>query len=104
MSSRSEAYKLGGNVTRTAKSHKRKDTVVLSVRISVEELARVEALAEATGRTVSQVAREAVSAYAAPAGRPRASVVAGIPYFGTAFSLGEEPAEYSTAPQSEQTA
>ena len=52
---------LGRNVTKLAKAKEGpKHTVVLSVRLSHDEFGTLEAIARSEGRTVSQLAREAL--------------------------------------------
>ena len=53
-------YVLGQDVTKAAESKNRSGSVMLSVRLSAEELAAIEAMADASGKTLSQVVREAV--------------------------------------------
>ena len=57
---------LGDNATRLAKSERRRETAVLSVRLAVDEVDRLEALGRASGKTVSQVIRDAIAAYEVP--------------------------------------
>lgn len=54
-------YLLGSNVTEQARG-KAKDTVVMSVRLAVEEFTKLNAVAEAEGKTTAQVAREGIRA------------------------------------------
>lgn len=54
-------FVLGRNVTEQARG-KEKDTMVMSVRLAVNEFAKLSAVAEAEGKTVSQVAREGIRA------------------------------------------
>ncbi len=56
-------YALGANVTKLASAPEKKDTGVLSVRLPVEDIAAVESVADRTGRTLSQVVRDAVVWY-----------------------------------------
>ncbi|MSQ28462.1 MAG: CopG family transcriptional regulator [Dehalococcoidia bacterium] len=57
-------FELGRDVTAQAKAAKgKRDSVVLSVRISGDVLRRLETLAQGTGRSVSQLARDALTAY-----------------------------------------
>jgi hypothetical protein len=53
-------YELGRDVTESASSKSRSTSVVLSLRVTTDELAEVEAVSRATGRSISQVVREAV--------------------------------------------
>ena len=56
-------FVLGDDVTSLARSRLRKGSVVLSVRLSAEELAAVDALASENGKTPSQIVREAIRDY-----------------------------------------
>ena len=53
-------FVLGEAVTNGMRGRTRKDTVVLSVRLPIEEFCRLEAAAKMEGKTVSQVARAAL--------------------------------------------
>jgi CHASE3 domain sensor protein len=55
-----QEYVLGQDVTKAAASKAKSGTVMLSVRVAAEELAAVEAFANATGKTMSEVVREAL--------------------------------------------
>jgi hypothetical protein len=55
-----QEYVLGQDVTEAAASKTKGGTTVLSVRLTTEELAAIEAVADETGRTLSQVVREAI--------------------------------------------
>jgi|SRR6266536_1527686 len=55
-----QEYVLGQDVTKAAESKNRSGSVMLSVRLSADELAAIEAMADASGKTLSQVVREAV--------------------------------------------
>ena len=57
-----DEYKLGKNVTEKFRGSP-KGSVVLSVRFSIDELKRLEALCQETGKTVAQVVRESVASY-----------------------------------------
>lgn len=62
-------FELGADVTAQAKAEGKRETVVLSVRVSADEFRRLDALAQVTGKSVSQLAREALSSYSpAPSG------------------------------------
>ncbi|MBI2322401.1 MAG: CopG family transcriptional regulator [Chloroflexi bacterium] len=58
-----EDFVLGQEVTDAARAQARRGTAVVSVRLSTEELAQVEAISRATKRTISQVVRDAVMRY-----------------------------------------
>ena len=66
MNKRTEDYTLGENVTEQARAKSKKGTVVFSVRLSVAELRHLEEVSKASGSSVSQVARDAITAYTAP--------------------------------------
>lgn len=63
MSAKQEEYALGDDVTSSVAAKPRTGTVVLSVRVRVEELAAIEAASRATGKSLSQLVRDAVSTY-----------------------------------------
>ncbi len=64
MSAKHEAYTLGSDVTSSARPDgSRTGTVVLSVRVRIEELAEIEATSRATGKSLSQLVRDAVATY-----------------------------------------
>lgn len=60
MSNEHEDYVLGQDVTGAAVSKSRAGSAVLSVRLTADELAAIEAVAIKTGKNLSQVVREAV--------------------------------------------
>jgi len=51
---------LGEDVTDLAGQRSRGGTTVLSIRLSLDELAEIESISRATKKTISQVAREAI--------------------------------------------
>ena len=64
MSSRSdEEYELGRNVTHLAQAGSRKETAVLSIRVPSTEIARLERMGRETGKSVSQIVRDAIASY-----------------------------------------
>ena len=65
MSTGHEDYDLGKEVTSAAKSKTQQGTAVVSVRLATEEVARLERITRATGKSISQVIREAIAAYEA---------------------------------------
>jgi hypothetical protein len=60
MTQTNQEYILGRNVTERARAQENRGTVVLSLRLSSVEFDMLSDLAESQGRTVSQVAREAI--------------------------------------------
>lgn len=60
-----DEYELGKDVTPLATEGKKKDTAVVSVRMTDSEIANLERIGRESGKTVSQVIREAVAAYRA---------------------------------------
>ncbi len=58
-----EEYELGKDVTRIAKSGMKRETAVISVRLTKAEVARLEAIGLESGKTISQVIRDAIAAY-----------------------------------------
>ena len=65
-----EEYTLGQEITDLALSKKARDTVVVSVRLPVGEFARLEKISAESGKSLSQVVRDAVSAYHEPEPQP----------------------------------
>lgn len=63
MTQNQQEYVLGRNVTEQAQAQENRGTVVLSLRLSSAEFDMLNDLAEMQGRTVSQVAREAIQAW-----------------------------------------
>jgi predicted transcriptional regulator len=61
MDNEHEEYVLGPDVTPSAAARERRGTTVLSVRLAPDELAQLESVSRATGRTISQIVREALS-------------------------------------------
>ena len=90
MSSRDEDYVLGEDVTSLAKSKAKHGTVVLSVRLSVDEVAELEAVSDATRKTLSQVVREALKEYLQVAARRAYPVVT------VSFDNGYSAATFTT--------
>ena len=56
-------YELGRDVTPLAAGGRKKDTAVVSVRLPVSDIARLEGIGRENGKTVSQIVRDAVAAY-----------------------------------------
>lgn len=71
-------FELGRDVTAHAKADGKRETVVLSVRVTGEELRRLEILARNSGRSVSQLVREALNAYTPAASGTQATSVLSI--------------------------
>ena len=69
MHDKRDDYILGRNVTEQAQSREKGETVVLSFRLSGEEFVTLSEFAESHGRTVSQVAREAIQQWLLDRGR-----------------------------------
>jgi predicted DNA-binding protein len=63
MSNRQDEYVLGKEVTAIAKGRGAKATTVVSVRFAVDEVIRLEQISQQTGKSVSDIIREAVSSY-----------------------------------------
>lgn len=53
-------YVLGDNVTEQAKAQENRSTVVVSFRVSESDFDRLSSLAVSQGKTISQIAREAL--------------------------------------------
>ncbi len=58
-----EDFEAGEDVTKYAAAKDKRSTVVLSVRVSVDELRRLEVMSTRTGKKVSQLAREAIASF-----------------------------------------
>lgn len=58
-----EEYELGRDVTHLATSGRKKDTCIISVRMSASEIVKLEGIGRESGKTVAQVVRDAVAAY-----------------------------------------
>ena len=54
---------LGENVTHLATAGRKKDTCIISVRMTASEIAKLEGIGRESGKTVAQVVRDAVAAY-----------------------------------------
>ncbi|MDA8216642.1 MAG: ribbon-helix-helix domain-containing protein, partial [Dehalococcoidales bacterium] len=63
MNDENEAFVLGEDVTSLAASKRASGTAVVSVRLTSAEVAELESLSRASGKTISQIAREALTAY-----------------------------------------
>lgn len=74
-----EEFTLGEDVTSVAKSKSRGGTSVVAVRLSLEELSEIESISRETGKTVSQVLREAIKngLHASMESRPSVTVSIG---------------------------
>lgn len=77
-------YELGANVTHLASSGGKKATTVVSVRLTASEIAKLDGIGRESGKTASQVIRDAIAAYRIR----RPTMVVGI-YDGTTVSIGE---------------
>ena len=103
MATDNEEYTLGEDVTQYALSKKSRDSVVVSVRLSAQDFNRLEKICIDTGKSMSQVVREAVAAYSGPE-KPgsRDFKVSMKTSEGMEISFG--PTEYSEAPSVSLTA
>lgn len=63
MTTREEDFELGRNITQMATAGTKRETAVISVRLTTSDIARLEAIGRETGKTVSQVVRDAITAY-----------------------------------------
>ena len=63
MNSRNEEYELGRDVTHLATSGAKRETSVISVRLAKGDIGRLEGIGRESGKTVSQVIRDAITAY-----------------------------------------
>ncbi len=62
---KSTKFQLGADVTDKARAKTAKGTAVLSVRLTTDELEKLDAASKLAGKSISQVAREALASYAA---------------------------------------
>lgn len=85
MSDKQKDFVLGSDITPQAAARSRKETVVVSVRLPSDEFARVERTSRLQGRTVSQIAREAINAYVDAQARNQACIKVSIAGF---FDVG----------------
>lgn len=58
-----DEYTLGDEITEAALGKRGKETVVVSVRLTAGEFARIEKICSETGRSMSQTIRDALAAY-----------------------------------------
>jgi hypothetical protein len=58
-----EEYTLGEEITKEALGRKTRDTVVVSVRLTSKEFSRLEGMCEETGKSMSQIVRDAIATY-----------------------------------------
>ena len=64
-----EEYTLGQEVTEIALGKKPRETTVVSVRLPVADVARLERISSESGKSMSQVIRDAIEAYKEPQAR-----------------------------------
>lgn len=58
-----DEYVLGANVTKKARKGTAKETAVMSVRLTTNEVAHLESLSRSTGLSVAQIIRDAIASY-----------------------------------------
>ena len=63
MSGKNEEYILGDDVTARAGAETRRGTVVLSVRVSVDDMSRLEKDSHRVGKSLSELVRDALRGY-----------------------------------------
>ena len=63
MNKKDEEVVLGKDATELFKAKTRKDTAVVSVRLSWDDIKRLETIGSQEDKTISQVIRESISAY-----------------------------------------
>lgn len=85
-------YELGQDVTHLATAGKRKETSVISVRLSGEEIKRLEELGRENGKTISQIIRDAIASYRVQ----RPEMVIGL-WDGSTVTVGESEVASSSA-------
>ena len=89
MTTGDEEYQLGRDVTHLAKANDNRGTAVISVRLGATDIARLEGIGRESGKTVSQVVRDAIAAYRVK----RPALIVGF-WSGSTVTLGE-PEEFS---------
>ena len=95
MKGRDEDYELGRDVTHLALAGgTKRDMAVLSVRLPASEIARLERIGRESGKTLSQVVRDAVASYRTQ--RPTTAVVLGN---GVSFRMGKPDGTSVNAPR-----
>ena len=77
-------YELGRDVTHLVASGNKKETSVISVRLTINEIKRLEKIGRESDKTVSQVIRYAIAAYRIH----RPETVVGL-WNGSAVTVGE---------------
>ena len=90
MKNRSQEFELGADVTGAAAAKVKKQTAVLSVRLTVDELSRLEAGSRMTGKAVSQLLREALKGYLLFIGQESVNVTVSRHDMDTTVSAGGE--------------
>jgi hypothetical protein len=83
-----DEFVLGEEVTQAARGKPRRETAVLSVRLSVEEIAELEALSRASGKSMSQILREALLSYVHQGGPVQPTITVSV-FEGPTFSTGK---------------
>lgn len=63
MTNRNEDDELGRNITDVATTGNKRETSVISVRLTAAEITRLEGIGRESGKTVSQVVRDAIAGY-----------------------------------------
>jgi len=82
-----DTHDLGADVTEAARAPQHRGTSVLSVRLPTDELVEVERLCRASGKTPSQVVRDAIRRYLRAASSSQQLTVTITTFQGT-FSTG----------------
>jgi hypothetical protein len=82
-----DEFVLGEDVTEAARPRARKESAVLSVRLSAAEIAELEALADAANKSLSQIVREALHAYRHLVAGTQPTITVSVEGWGT-FSTG----------------
>ncbi len=77
-------YELGRDVTHLVASGNKKETSVISVRLTINEIKRLEKIGRESDKTVSQVIRDAIAAYRIH----RPETVVGL-WNGSTITIGE---------------
>lgn len=89
MSDERHEYMLGEEVTEIAKAKRQPGTVVVSIRLSVDEAARLEKIGLSERKSISQVIRNAIARYNPYHYETYAVITLTDTSTGTAVSVGE---------------
>ena len=89
-------YSLGQDVGAVASDKSHRNTVVVSVRVPTEDFARLERISMETGKSISQVVRQAVASYTRPDSAPHQPTALQMPMLISEDRVDEAEAERAT--------